>query len=68
MVNDLSDSERENPLLSLHGLFFSIRAARDLLFAPSGVYRQDSTYNGDFVTPDVEHWLEREIARGVHYE
>ena len=35
-------------------------AARVLLYAPS--HRQDSTY---FVTPVVEHWLEREIAQWV---
>ena len=38
-------------------------AARVLLYAPS--HRQDSTYHG-FVTPVVEHWLEREIAQWVH--
>ena len=35
--------------------------ARVLLYAPS--HRQDSTA---FVTPVVEHWLEREIAQWVH--
>ena len=38
-------------------------AARVLLYAPS--HRQDITYHG-FVTPVVEHWLEREIAQWVH--
>ena len=33
--------------------------ARVLLYAPS--HRQDSTYHA-FVTPVVEHWVEREIA------
>ena len=33
--------------------------ARDLLYAPSRRYI--STYMG-FVTPVVEHWLQREIA------
>ena len=35
--------------------------ARVLLYAPS--HRQDTTV---FVTPVVEHWLEREIAQWVH--
>ena len=35
--------------------------ARVLLYAPS--HRQDSTA---FLTPVVEHWLEREIAQWVH--
>ena len=42
--------------------------ARVLLYAPS--HRQDNTYHGlcytAFVTPVVEHWLEREIAQWVH--
>ena len=37
--------------------------ARVLLYAPS--HRQDNTYHC-FVTPVVEHWLEREIAQWVH--
>ena len=41
---------------------FSFRlTARVLLYAPS--HRQDCTA---FVTPVVEHWLEREIAQWVH--
>ena len=34
--------------------------ARVILYAPS--QRQDNTYHG-FVTPVVQHWLEREIAQ-----
>ena len=34
-------------------------AARVLLYASS--YRQDGTYHTAFVTPVVDHWLEREI-------
>ena len=56
IVKDHSDSERGNPLRP-HGLFLLF------LYAPS--HRQDSTYHG-FVTPVVEHWLEREIAQWVH--
>ena len=37
---------------------------RVLLYAPS--HRQDNTYTTAFVTPVVEHWLEREIAQWVH--
>ena len=37
--------------------------ARVLLYAPS--HRQDNTYHTAFVTPVVEHWLEREIAQWV---
>ena len=56
MVKNHSDSEREIPLPPLHGLLFSI-SSKDLLYVPS--YRQDIT---PFITPVVEHWLEREIA------
>ena len=45
-----------------HHMGYSFRV---LLYAPS--YRQDSTYTA-FVTPVVEHWLEREIAQWVHHE
>ena len=43
-----------------HHMGYSFRlTARVLLYAPS--HRQDSTYQS-FVSPVVEHWLEREIA------
>ena len=38
--------------------------ARVLLYAPS--HRQDNTYHKAFVTPVVEHWLEREIDQWIH--
>ena len=57
MVKDHSDSEKGNPLPP-HGLLFPI-SSKASLYAPS----QDSTY---FVTPVMEHWLEREIAQWVH--
>ena len=60
MVKDHSDSEKGNPLLP-HRL--TLLRARVLLYAPS--HRQDNTYT-TFVTPVVEHWLEREIAQWVH--
>ena len=37
-------------------------AVRDLLYAPS----DRITHTTAFVTPVVEHWLEREIAQCVH--
>ena len=42
MVKDLSDSERGNPLLPLHGPVFPISSKVVFLYAPS--HRQDSTY------------------------
>ena len=46
-----------------HHIGYSYRlTARVLLYAPS--HRQDNTYH--FVTPVMEHWLEREIAQWVH--
>ena len=42
MEKDHSDSERENMLLPIHGLLFSL-AARSLLYAPFHI--QDSTYH-----------------------
>ena len=53
MVKDHSDSERGNPCRH-KGYSFRL-AARVLLYALS--HRHDA-----FVTPVVEHWLEREIA------
>ena len=56
MVKDHSDSERGNPLPP-HGLLFSI----------NGNDPTDRiTYTTAFVTPVVEHWLQREIAQRVH--
>ena len=49
-------TERGNPLVPLHGLQ-GILATRDILYAPSSFI----LHTKDFVTPDVEHWLEREI-------
>ena len=39
-------------------------AARVLLYAPS--HRERIIHTTAFVTPVVEHWLEREIAQWVH--
>ena len=54
MVKDHSDSERGNPLPP-HELLFSINHP---------TYR--IAHTTAFVTPVVEHWLEREIAQWVH--
>ena len=53
IVKDHSDSERENPLLPLHGYSFQL-AARVLLYAPS--HRQA------FDTSVVEHWMEQYLS------
>ena len=47
-------------LLPPHGLFFPISSKG------SFIYR--ITHITAFVTPVVEHWLEREIAQWVHHE
>ena len=64
MVKNHSDSERGNPLLP-HGLLF--------LYAPTLCFcmhhpTERLTHTMAFVTPVVEHWLEREIAQWVHHE
>ena len=60
MVTGHSDSERGNPLPP-HGLLFPISSMGSFI-----CIRQDNTYHTDFVTPVVEHWLEREITQWVH--
>ena len=55
MIKDHSDSERGNPLPP-HGLF-DMHHPKDRI-----------TYTMAFVTPVVEHWLERDIAQWVHHE
>ena len=48
-----------------HHIGYSYRlTTRALLIAPSHI--QDDTITTAFVTPVVEHWLEREIAQWVH--
>ena len=61
MVKDHSDSEKGNPLPP-HRLLFPINS-KVLLYAPS---HRRITHTTAFVTPVVEHWLEREIAQWVH--
>ena len=54
MLKGHSDSERGNPL-SPHGLLFYMHHLRERIIHTTA-----------FVTPVVEHWLEREIAQWVH--
>ena len=59
MVKDHSDSEKGNPLPP-HRLLLSIN--RKGYF----ISTDRITHTTAFVTPVVEHWLEREIAQWVH--
>ena len=56
MVKEHSDSERGNPLP--HGLLFPISKGSFICIIPDRI-----THTTAFVTPVVEHWLEREIAQ-----
>ena len=61
MVKDHSDSERAN-LLPPHGLLFPISSKGSFTCTiPDRI-----THTTAFVTPVMEHWLEREIAQWVH--
>ena len=61
MVKDHSDSEKGNPLLP-HRLLLSINSKGSFICTiPDRI-----THTTAFVTPVVEHWLEREIAQWVH--
>ena len=61
MVKDHSDSERGNPLPP-HGLLFSINSKGSLICTtPDRI-----AHTTAFVTPVVDHWLEREITQWVH--
>ena len=55
MVMDNSDSEKGNPLLLNSKGSFYMHHPTDRI-----------THTTAFVTPVVEHWLEREIAQWVH--
>ena len=59
MVKDHSDSERGNPLPP-HGLLF--QQGFFYMHHPTDRIRHTMA----FVTPVVEHWLEREIAQWFH--
>ena len=57
MAKDHSDSEKGNPLLP-HRLLLSINS--------KGSFICTIPHTTAFVTPVVEHWLERKIAQWVH--
>ena len=62
MVKDHSDSEKGNPLPQ-HGLLFPISSKGSfIMHHPTDMIAHIKA----FVTPVVEHWLEREIAQWVH--
>ena len=61
MVKDHSDNERGNPLPP-HGLLFPI--SNKVVFICTNPDR--IAHTTAFVTPVVEHWLERELAQWVH--
>ena len=63
MVKDHSDFERGNPLPP-HGLLFPISSK---VFFYMHHPRDRITHTTGFVTPVVDHWLEREIAQWVHH-
>ena len=61
MVKDDSDSEKGNPLPP-HRLLLSINSKGSFICTiPDRI-----THTTAFVTPVVEHWLEREIAQWVN--
>ena len=60
MVKDHSDSEKGNPLLP-HRLLFPINSKGSFICTiPDRI-----AHTTAFVTPVMEHWLEREIAQWV---
>ena len=61
MVRYHSDSERGNPLPP-HGLLFPVNSKVFYMHHPTDRIAHTTA----FVTPVVEHWLEREIAQWVH--
>ena len=63
MVKDHSDSERGNALPP-HGLLFPTRT-RFFLYAPPN---RQKTHTMAFLTPVMEHWLERETIQWVPHE
>ena len=62
MVKDHSDSERGNPLPP-HGLLFLINSKGSFICT---IPHDRIAHTTAFVTPVLEHWLEREIAQWVH--
>ena len=64
MVKDHTDSERGNPLPP-HGLLFPISSKGSFIWT---IPQAGQHIPRPFVTPVVEHWLEREIAQWAHHE
>ena len=64
MVKDHSDSEKGNPLPP-HRLLFPISSKGSFIYQYNPTDR--IAHTTAFVTPVVEHWLEREIAQWVGY-
>ena len=62
MVGDHSDSEKGNPLPP-YRLLFPINSFFYMHHPTDRI-----SHTTAFVTPVVEHWLEREIAQWVHHE
>ena len=62
MVKDHSDSEKGNPLPP-HRLLFPINSKCSFICT---IPTDRIAHTMAFVTPVVEHWLEREIAQWVH--
>ena len=60
MVKDHYDNEKGNPLPP-HRLLFPINSKGSFICTIP-----QTAHTTAFVTPDVEHWLEREIAQWVH--
>ena len=60
MVKDHSDSEKGNPLPP-HRLLFPINSKGSFICT---IPHDRIAHTTAFVTPVVEHWLEREIAQG----
>ena len=63
MVKNHSDSERGN-LLSPHGLLFPISSKGSFIYMHHPTNRM--THTTAFVTLDMDHWLEQEIAQWIN--
>ena len=57
MAKDHSDRQRGNPQPSLNGLLFRINSKGSFICTIPQII-----HNVAFITPDIEQWLEREIA------
>ena len=62
MVKFVADSERGNLMLA-HTLLFTINSKGSFICT----ILDRIAHTVAFVTPDVEHWLEREIDQWVHH-